>query len=380
MKKTLGLLLATLLLMTAAFGQSNQRGGRTVASEYGAWQLQAYSSVTATSATMSVTKVGTYSTGQTVATVFTQNGRTILPIAVGVPLTVGSETVTPTAISCTSNVCSFTATFSSAHSAGELISSGSNGLAEAIFDLHSAGGGVVTIGRDWTGTNAQVAAAPEFPDIMIEDTRGLSTQFWYLGQAATTALATPATLTAVTALPSATPVGSYGTGTYHFCISYVDIMGNEGTCSADFSEAGLATGSFIFSAPAASTGAVGYTIYISLTGGTYALSYKVPLTSSICTLTTVETVTAACAVTNTNYGQTGATATVYGHHSQHGDAGTERDDHLDYGEYVRTRTRARCTTTFLRCKPGLPGVVSVLAGRSRLARLLRQRFLRSSAL
>jgi hypothetical protein len=87
-------------------------------------------------------------------------------------------------------------------------------------------------------------------------------------------------------------------------------MGNEGTCSADFSQAGLATSSVIFTAPAASPGAVGYTIYISLTGGTYALSYKVPITSSICTLTTVETITAACAVANTNYGQAGSTATV----------------------------------------------------------------------
>jgi hypothetical protein len=120
----------------------------------------------------------------------------------------------------------------------------------------------------------------------------------------------PTTLTAVTALPSATPVGAYGTGTYHLCIAYVDIMGNEGTVLADFSEAGLATGSFIFTPPAASTGAVGYTIYISLTGGTYALSYKVPLTNSICTLTAIETTTAACAVTNATYGQTGATATV----------------------------------------------------------------------
>ena len=127
----------------------------------------------------------------------------------------------------------------------------------------------------------------------------------------------------MTALPSATPVGAFGTGTYHMCIAYVDIMGQEGTCSADFSQAGLATGSFIFSPPAASTGAVGYTIYIGLTGGGVTnLDYKVPLVTQptavgaypaangVCTLTTVETITPACAVTNTVYGTVGSTATV----------------------------------------------------------------------
>jgi hypothetical protein len=38
-------------------------------------------------------------------------------------------------------------------------------------------------------------------------------------------------------------------------------------------------------------------------GGTYSLAYEVPLTSSICTLTKIETVTPACAVANATYGQ-----------------------------------------------------------------------------
>jgi hypothetical protein len=108
------------------------------------------------------------------------------------------------------------------------------------------------------------------------------------------------------------------------CIAYVDIYGQEGPCSTSFVNTGAgATSSFIFSAPAASAGAVGYTIYIGLTAaGSTTLQYKVPLVTQptvigaypvangVCTLTTVELVTPACAVANTTYNQTGATATV----------------------------------------------------------------------
>lgn len=250
--------------------------------------------------------------------------RQVAVFSVTAPITVGTgankETVTPTAVStgCAqqnnpNNICSITATFANAHAQGDFIGSGSAGLQEAINDAYSHGGGNVNIDGTWYatgGTTALVTAAVSFPTVAIIDGHGGAIQYYTASPTSATFLAVPATLTAVTALPSATPVGAYGTGTYHLCISYVDVMGNEGACSLDFSEAGLATGSFIFSAPAASTGAVGFTIYISLTSGTYALAYQVPLTSTICTLTTIETTTPACAVTNATYGQTGATATV----------------------------------------------------------------------
>lgn len=235
------------------------------------------------------------------------------------------ETVTPTSVSigiCPSGnlgvggsmqCVTVVGTFTNTHGQSAVVTDATFGLQTAINYAQQLGGGIVSVDQAWAqmgGTDALINAAVPFPSVGVQDYRKSSVQYWNINQAASTALATPATLTAVTALPSATPVGAFGTGTYHFCISYVDIMGNEGTCSADFSQAGLATGSFIFSAPAASTGAVGYTIYISLTGGTYALSYKVPLTATICGLTQIETITAACKVTNTTYGQTGATATV----------------------------------------------------------------------
>ncbi len=263
-----------------------------------------------------------------------RDGRSIVPYAVGVPLVVSdasAELVTPTAVSgCYKSqganqdgvlvTCTITASFAALHGQGASILSATGGVAEAANDAFNWGGGVVAItpgfalNTSCTGCyaskNAMLAALLPYHSVSIEDDTVGPIQYWNASPTATTALATPTTLTAVTALPSATPVGAYGTGTYYFCISYVDIMGNEGTCSATFNQAGLATGSFIFSSPAASTGAVGYTIYISLTSGSYAFAYKVPLTSSICTLTKIETVTAACAVANATYGQSGATATV----------------------------------------------------------------------
>jgi hypothetical protein len=328
MNKLKKLAIAISLLMVSAFAQNSSTQQMAGVGSWGEgdyyapsynYQTSVFSGGSTAGGTYTITLFKPFVTlpgGRNVA-IF--NSNTAMP-----PITIGQgaakETVTPSSSSgCNSfnqgvgsATCTVTATFTNAHGQGDVIISGTVGLQEAINDAQSHGGGNVVVDSIWAangGTTALLAAAIPYQNVTVQDKRGVQ-QWWSVGQGAATALATPATLTAVTALPSATPVGAYGTGTYHLCISYVDIMGNEGTCSADFSEAGLATGSFIFTPPAASTGAVGYTIYISLTSGTYALSYKVPLTSSVCTLTAVETTTAACAVTNATYGQTGATATV----------------------------------------------------------------------
>ena len=115
---------------------------------------------------------------------------------------------------------------------------------------------------------------------------------------------------------TATGSASWGSSVYG-CISYVDIYGNEGPCSPTSTvftsvaskqiDVGFAGGT----GPLASAGAVGYTVYLSLSGGTYAAAYKMPLTSANCALTTLETVIPACKVTNATYGQTGVNA-VFG--------------------------------------------------------------------
>jgi hypothetical protein len=238
--------------------------------------------------------------------------------------TAASETVTPTTVSIVSpggltveadqNCAAITATFSFTHAPSQFtgqVRSGTVGLQEAINDA-APNGGLVTVDNSWSGTNAILQAAIPFPNVAVEDLRSASPAYWNVAPTTASFLAVPATLTATTVgfgLNGAnTTSGTYtGTSTYHVCVSYVDIAGNEGPCSLDFSGLTAGTGStnqIGVAAPAASTGAVGYTLYISLASGSYALAYQVPLTSSVCKLTLVETITPACVVVNSNYNQT----------------------------------------------------------------------------
>jgi hypothetical protein len=279
------------------------------------------------------------------------DGRTIMPFSAGglnilgqpgafpaIPIIVGAgatrETVTPTAVSgcyigAPQGSCQITATFLNAHGQGELVSSGSFGIQEAINDAAFWGGGEVNVDSSEnlnfgaSSVTAAVVAALPMPNVSIIDERNMTPVYWN-PQGGATVLSAPATLTAVTALPSTTPVGTFTATNYNMCIAYVDAMGQEGNCSTSFVNTGAgATSSFIFSPPAATAGAVGYTIYIGLTAaGSTTLQYKVPLVTQpsavgvypaangVCTLTLVETITPACAVANTSYGQLGATATV----------------------------------------------------------------------
>lgn len=326
------ILVVTLLTLFAAIGASAQSplanvGGKVYASAYARWRVTIQTAPTATGAgTIFVTPgVPSNPDGSQVINAFVSPGGGIYtPIIVGLG-SANQETVTPTAVSgCNQGSggtasCAITATFANTHGPGDLVVSGDAGIQEAFNAIPN--GGVVVVDNSAGVTNAMLTATVVNPRISIEDTRGNS-ESWWTPMGGLTAIAAPAVLTAVTALPSATPVGAYGTGTYYMCVAYVDIMGQEGACSPTFSQAGLATGSFIFTAPVASTGAVGYTIYISLTSGTYQLAYKVPLVTQptvvgsypvangVCTLTTAETITPACSVANTTYGTTAATATV----------------------------------------------------------------------
>ena len=100
-----------------------------------------------------------------------------------------------------------------------------------------------------------------------------------------------------------TTVGTWSNAAVYFCVTYVDILGGESPCSttAHYTTAGSLALNFL--APAASTGAVGWRAYA---GASYATAYQLPITSTNCTLTTLESVLPACAVTNALYGQTGS--------------------------------------------------------------------------
>ena len=280
---------------------------------------------------------GNSSTGSATITLYygsfaLPDGRVIVPFSVTAPITVDAgtnqETVTPTAVSNCAYLstpgygsCQITASFSFTHGQGALVVSGTAGLQEALNDAFFSGGGTVVVDNAWTqagGTNAMLIAAVPYSTVGILSTRGNEITSWRPTQSVATVLSAPTTLTATTVgfgiNGANTSGGTYtGTSTYHYCIAYVDIMGNEGPCSADFSAATAGTGTtnqIGFATPAASTGAVGYIPYISLASGSYALSYRALVTSSVCALTKLETVIAACAVPNTTYGQSGSQAVV----------------------------------------------------------------------
>lgn len=285
--------------------------------------------------------VGASSITVQTALIVLPDGRQIFPYNIFTPIIVGGvgvqEYVVPTGVSnCYYNssvgngTCTISATFAFAHSNGEPVISGTAGLAEAIYDAYLTGGGNVVIGQAWANSvnisctgcaaspGALIASLVPFQAVGIEDCRIAPCHVWQPAQQVATILAQPTTLTATTVgfgLNGAnTTGGNYvGADTYHYCVAYVDVMGNEGPCSADFSAATAGTGStnqIGFAAPAASTGAVGYIPYISLLSGSYNLTYQVPVTSSVCTMTLIEKITPACAVTNATYGQTGSNAIV----------------------------------------------------------------------
>lgn len=343
MKKFLWAALAALMLTCVpAFAQVNSysmQGGGRLASAYGFWRGSIITGNTATgSQTITVAP----------AQIALPDGRVIQPWNVTAPITVdlsnGSnvETVTPTAVSCNQSggvqmggTCSITASFNNTHGAGIAnIQSGTFGLQEAINDAFQAGGGQVIVDRTWGGggqlslasftspANTSVSTTP-YISVSITDTRFGATQYWNMGPSTTSAIAVPSPLTAQAACDSthtfcsdSTVAGSASWGgTVHGCVAYVDAAGNEGVCSTDVSFTSVASKAIDIGAPAASSGAVGYKPYLSLSGGSYALAYSlplltqpsaigaVPLSSGVCTLTTIETTTPACALSNATYGQ-----------------------------------------------------------------------------
>jgi hypothetical protein len=346
MKTLVRSLAAILILSVAAFGQFLPQNASPVAHQGGTYYASAFFqaegrvlSGNTSTGSQSIIIVPNGSGG--IGGVTLHDG-TVLPLQnmfnTGNPLIIdygqaNQETVTPTAVSIGScpagnlgvgsavQCATITGTFSNTHGQSAVVRDGGFGVGLASSFANNIGGGVVVVDSVWTqlgGTDATLTAAAPYGNVSIEDLRAGASQFWTPAQTTSTLLAAPATLVNATAGFSVAGAnltgGTYtGSSSYITCIAYVDVMGNEGPCSATFTIAtsgSASTDQIGYTAPAASTGAVGYTIYISLAGGTYNLTYQVPLTSTVCTLTKIETVTPACAVTNATYGQTGSAAIV----------------------------------------------------------------------
>lgn len=258
-------------------------------------------------------------------------GAQFVPYSILTPILVGvgavQETVTPTGVSgCgvgvnNANACSITAAFTYAHGVGTVVQSSTKGLAEADLVAWANGGGQVEVDQAWYaagGTAAIITAAPVLPGVSVLDLSYGPARNWNPTPTGL-ALAAP-TLPAVNITgqlacdgthqmcSDATVAGSASWGGAIFaCWTYVDIFGNEGPCSATTTWTSAASKAIDLGIPAASPGAVGAVPYLSLSGGSYALAYQIPVTSTICTMTKLEIITPACAVTNANFGQVGST-------------------------------------------------------------------------
>lgn len=312
---------------------SNNAGGEIMVSEYGKWSI--------TTLTPIVVGANTVQFAKCFVKVGTGN-RQVFPFwaqgaqALNVPIQVQDGTLSEAVTSETAatfpaaappsypqeQVCSFAATFANAHAAGVTITSGDGGMAEAMNDAMSLGVGQVTIDSTASLPSTYPASTLVYPNIQIVDKRGPQLQYWNPIEALATVLATPTTLTAQAACDAthtfcsdANVAGSASWGsTVYGCVAYLDPMGKEGQCSATANFTSVASKAIDVGAPAASTGAVAYVVYLSLSGGTYALAYRMPLTSANCTLSTLlPTGIKGCAVTNATYGQTGSSAQFTGY-------------------------------------------------------------------
>lgn len=341
MKKLLISALLFLGLALPAFGQITCTADNRLHHDAGVYTAASYDTWKSTVFTGSATG-GTYSIVLVENGVTLCDGAVIQPFSVTAPITIGSgtnaETVTPTGVSgCVVRgpiqTCTVTAVFANPHARGDIVISGTAGLQEAINAAFgsSAGGGKVVVDNAWIdagGTDTILNAAIPYSSVAIIDNRKGATQYWNSAPSTTTAVPTPTALASQAACDSthqfcsdSTVAGSASWGgTVHGCITLVDINGNESACSPDASFTSVASKAIDIGPPAARTdNVVGWKPYLSVSGGSYALAYSLPLltqpstllvapvSSGVCTLTTLETTTPACALTNSTYGQTAST-------------------------------------------------------------------------
>lgn len=285
--------------------------------------------------------------GRSVNVLGGQAGMAVVPLTIDPQSSSNAETVTPTAVTlttpqllqgsnqavaCGNVTASFTFTHAASQNTHQVIS-GDAGLQEAMNDAFLGGGGSVTVDNSDGATDVLMYATIPYPSVSLTDKRKGTVQYWN-PQPNTTALATPTALTGQAACDAthtfcsdATVAGSASWGAGIFCgITYLDIMGNESITSTTATFTSVASKAIDIGAPIASTGAIAWKPYCSLSGGTYALAYSlplllqptvlqaVPLTSSVCQLSPIllQIGIAACNLVNTNYNTTSSTTGAAG--------------------------------------------------------------------
>jgi hypothetical protein len=189
------------------------------------------------------------------------------------------------------------------------------GLQEAVNAVGANGGGEVIIDKSWTtagGTNATVAGISPLSNVTIRDNRsvnGVVPSFYTMQPTTLTVIAPPTTLTA-TNIVFTSATGTWAASSTHFTATCVDALGGESAASADYTQTPTLNYTLTVPVPpTCATGAVGWRMYAGTTSA--ATSYLLPVTSSNCTLSTLVSTIAACALTSTGTWATTFTTTTY---------------------------------------------------------------------
>jgi len=326
MKNTIFSVCAALLLLPAlCFGQAQNNplpaiDAKYLATDYnyggqgGPSPLVVDSGGTGTGAQTYILRVNS-------AIYLTRSGRRFMPLATNAPILFDTETVTPSAVSCTTpeipGTCTFTATVANTHASGSRIGSATFGLQEAINDAAQSGGGRVQVDALWSkygGTSTIMAAANfqlnatfEPASVFVEDWRSGQNSYWY-GAPGLTLISTPAALTkaggAAATLTTSTTGGTIATGTTpRFCVTAVDQFGGETACSDDSNanatlvDGATNTNSYTITAAGvpAGTGIVGYRLYVSASGGTTQTETVAAAANLSCTAAPLSPLAGTCA-------------------------------------------------------------------------------------
>lgn len=206
--------------------------------------------------------------------------------------------------------CSLAFSVANTHSAGSyVLRSATCGLREALNDLGTNGGEVIVDQKFYddgctaatiTGLSALVSSTtgPIYQNQYVHDISNGQDTWYALRNSATT-------LIAAGVLPVSATVtgGTFTNGNVIETYTYVDALGRESLPSAETTQAtGGTTNGIVITAPAASTGAVGYRVYFTAVGGASGSEIAAGAgaagdpNSTNCTLTTLENLRPACAI------------------------------------------------------------------------------------
>lgn len=320
MKRIASLLTVLVILTSMVFGQATQ--GQTGRYGLSAWAINGQRVASAYNFDLDSTFGGNAVNGGsftfpinycTQALAF-GGGRNVNPFATNAQVRIidyqtsaNSETVTGVVPTYNGGTCTLSYTMVNTHTYFH-VRSATCGLREALNDM-GTNGGIVLVDQKFyddgctaatiTGLSAITAtSAPIYQNQYVHDiSNGQET--WYGLRPTATTLISAGVLPVMATVAG----GTFTNGNVISSYTYVDALGRESLPSAETTTAtGGTTNGLVMTAPAASTGAVGYRPYFTAVGGSTLTGIAAGAgaagdpNATNCTLTTLETLRPACAI------------------------------------------------------------------------------------